>query len=322
MVIKDLGLLVDNMNFNSLWCEKYRPNSLDSIVLSEENRKLLIHYKQTKDVPHLLFVGNPGVGKTTTAKLIVNDILKCDYLYINASDENGIDTIRHKIVGFAQTRSFDGGIKVVILDEADSLSGEASRCLRNIMEEYSDTTRFILTANYKHKIIPAIQSRCQSIDFNHNLKDVAKHCIGILLKENIIIQSEVIPQMQALIKANFPDFRKILNDLQKYSISGTLIIKNSSIDNTFLSTLVDKIKSDEVNDIRNYIISSEMKFQTDYHNLLKNIFNYICDNMPDSLNKKEAICLIAHHMDRHSQVIDVEINCFACIVGLSKILSL
>jgi Cdc6-like AAA superfamily ATPase len=115
--IKDLVLLVDNMNFKGLWCEKYRPNSLDNIVLSDETRKLLIHYRETKDIPHLLFVGTPGVGKTTTAKLIVNDLLKCDYLYINASDENGIDTIRHKIVGFAQTRSFDGGIKAIVLDE-------------------------------------------------------------------------------------------------------------------------------------------------------------------------------------------------------------
>ena len=113
----DLVLLEDNMNFKGLWCEKYRPKSLDTIVLSEDTRKLLTHYKETKDIPHLLFIGNPGVGKTTTAKLIVNDLLKCDYLYINASDENGIDTIRHKIVGFAQTRSFDGGIKAIDLDE-------------------------------------------------------------------------------------------------------------------------------------------------------------------------------------------------------------
>jgi replication factor C small subunit len=308
------------MNFKGLWCEKYRPNSLDNIVLSEDTRKLLIHYRETRDIPHLLFVGNPGVGKTTTAKLIVNELLKCDYLYINASDENGIDTIRHKIIGFAQTRSFDGGIKVIILDESDSWSGEGARALRNVMEEYSSTTRFILTANYKHKIIPAIQSRCQSIDFNHNLKEVAKHCIGILLKENIQINSEAIPKMHELIKVNFPDFRRILNELQKYSVTGSLIIRDSTIDNTFISNIISKITVDTILDVRTFIISNEMKFQTDYHNLLKCIFNYICDEMADSLSKKEALCLIAHHMDRHSHVIDVEINCFACLVALSKIL--
>ena len=105
------------MNINSIWCEKYRPSTLDSLVLSEETRKLLKHFEKEKDIPHLLFVSTPGTGKTSTAKIIVKDILKCDYLYINASDENGIDTIRHKIIGFAQTKSFDGGIKVVILDE-------------------------------------------------------------------------------------------------------------------------------------------------------------------------------------------------------------
>ena len=293
---------------------------MDNIVLSEDTRKLLTHYRETRDIPHLLFVGTPGVGKTTTAKLIVNDLLKCDYLYINASDENGIDTIRHKIVGFAQTRSFDGGIKVVILDEADSLSGDGARALRNVMEEYAETTRFILTANYKHKIIPAIQSRCQSIDFNHNLKEVAKHCIGILLKENIQINSDMIPKMQELIKVNFPDFRRILNDLQKYSVTGSLIIRDCGIDNVFISNVLDKIKILDIMDVRYFIISNEMAFQTDYHNLLKSIFNYICDNTPDSLTKKESLCLIAHHMDRHSQVIDVEINCFACIIALSKLI--
>ena len=105
------------MDINSLWCEKYRPTSLDTLIISDDTRKMLEHFRDTKDIPHLLFVGTPGVGKTTVAKIIVNDILKCDYLYINASDENGIDTIRTKIVGFAQTKSFDGGLKVVTLDE-------------------------------------------------------------------------------------------------------------------------------------------------------------------------------------------------------------
>jgi len=314
--------LDDNMNLSTLWCEKYRPKTLDNIVLSEENRNLLTHYKQNKDIPHLLFVGNPGVGKTTLAKIIVNDILSCDYLYINASDENGIDTIRHKIIGFAQTRSFDGGIKVIILDEADSLSSEGARALRNVMEEYHNTTRFILTANYKHKIIDALQSRCHSINFEHTLKDVAKHCIGILLKEKININSEMIPKIHELIKANFPDFRKIINNLQKYSITGSLIIQNSAIENDFITVLFDKIKTDSISNVRNYVISNEMTFQMDYHNLLKNLFNYICDNMEDSLNKKECLWQIAHHMDRHSHVIDVEINSFACLISLSKILNL
>lgn len=221
-----------------------------------------------------------------------------------------------------ETHNFFVGKKQVLTSNCDGLTVDGMRALRNVMEEYAETTRFILTANYKHKIIPAIQSRCQSIDFIHNLKDVAKHCIGILLKEKIQINSEMIPKMHDLIKVNFPDFRKILNDLQKYSITGSLIIRDSIIDNSFISNIVNKIKTDAILDVRNFIISNETTFQTDYHNLLKAIFNYICEEIPDSLNKKESLCLIAHHMDRHSQVIDVEINCFACLVALSKILVL
>ena len=132
----------------------------------------------------------------------------------------------------------------------------------------------------------------------------------------------MIPKMHDLIKVNFPDFRRILNDLQKYSITGSLIIRDSTIDSSFISNIINKIKADTILDVRNFIISNEMTFQSDYHSLLKAIFNYFCDEIPDSLNKKECLCLIAHHMDRHSQVIDVEINCFACLVALSKILSL
>jgi DNA polymerase III delta prime subunit len=318
---KDLVLLEDNMNINNIWCEKYRPKSLDTLILSDETRKVLEVYKTNKDIPHLLFVSTPGTGKTSTAKIIVNDILKCDYLYINASDENGIDTIRHKIIGFAQTKSFDGGIKVVILDEADSLSGDGARALRNVMEEYSDNTRFILTANYKHKIITPIQSRCQTISFEPTLVEVAKHCAKILAKENVSIPKEQYPLFHTLIRDNFPDIRKILNTLQRFSSSGVLEIRNTGVDNEFLVDLVEKIKKIDICEVRKFVISNETVFQSDYHRLLKGILNQIYDACVDDLKKKECILVLAHHMDRHSHVIDVEINFFACIVSLSKILA-
>lgn len=321
METKVSGLLVDNMDINSIWCEKYRPKSLDAIVLSDETRQILEHFKQNKDIPHLLFVSGAGTGKTSTAKMIVNDILKCDYLYINASDENGIDTIRHKIIGFAQTKSFDGGIKVVILDEADSLSGDGARALRNVMEEYSHNTRFILTANYKHRIIDPIQSRCQTISFSHNIKDVAKHCINILNKEGIIIPPNQIEVLTSLIKANFPDFRKILNELQKYSLSGTLNITSILVSNEFLEDIYTKLLQDDVVLLREYIIKNENVFQSDYHILMKSFLNLIYTKNIESLKKKESIIAIGHHMDRHSHVIDVEINCFVCMVSLTKILN-
>lgn len=307
------------MNFSSLWCEKYRPKKIEDLCISDEIRSLLDSFKQKKDIPHLLFIGTPGIGKSSISKIIVNDILGCDYLYINASDENGIDTIRHKIISFSQTKSMDGGIKVIILDEADSFSADASRCLRNTLEEYAHNTRFILTANYKHRIIDAIQSRCQTINLDHNLNDVAKHCAKILAKEKVNIPKEQIYLFQRLIRNNFPDFRKILNELQKYSISGTLNIRDTSLPNEFLDELFDKIKNNDDLDFREYVIRNENVFQSDYHSLLKNLLNLIYTKNIDSFKKKEAIMIIGHHMDRHSFVTDVEINTFVCMVTLSKI---
>lgn len=309
------------MNFNTIWFEKYRPKTLDDIILSEENRKILESFKKNKDIPgHLLFVSSPGTGKTSLAKIIVNDILHCDYLYINASDENGIDTIRHKIIGFAQTKSFDGGIKVIILDEADGLSADGARALRNVMEEYAESTRFILTANYKHKIITPISSRCQTLVFDHNINDVTKHCYKILKKENVIISPDKISLLGSLIKANFPDFRKILNELQKYSLSGTLEIPNSLIKDSFLNDLYSKLLEDDPIYIRKFIISNEIVFQSDYHSLLKNLLNYIYEENIESLKKKEAILIITEYMYRHTFVMDAEINTFACIINISKLL--
>jgi len=307
------------MNFNTLWCEKYRPKTLESLCVSDETREILESYKKNRDIPHLLFVSTPGTGKTSTAKIIVNDILKCDYLYINASDENGIDTIRHKIIGFSQTKSFDGGIKVVILDEADSLSGEGARALRNVMEEYAHNTRFILTANYKHRIIDPIRSRCVILNFDHNIADVVKHCAKILGKEGISITQDQILGFRTLIKTNFPDFRKMLNDLQKYSTSGLLNIRNSLVSEEFVEELYTNLIQNDIICVREFIIKHEMTFQSDFHALMKAVLNLIYNKSIDTLKKKEAILTIAHHMDRHSQVIDVEINCFACMVGLSKI---
>lgn len=219
------------------------------------------------------------------------------------------------------THNFFVGKKQVLTSNCDGVTVEGMRALRNVMEEYSDTTRFILTANYKHKIIPAIQSRCQTLNFEHKIADVVKHCVGILAKEQITVPQTQYPSLQTLIKNNFPDLRKILNELQKYSSSGVLNITNSLISDDFVNELYLKICEDNVVSVREFTIKQENTFQSDYHSLLKALLNFIYTKNIESLKKKEAILIIAHHMDRHSQVIDIEINAFACMVAISRLLA-
>jgi DNA polymerase III delta prime subunit len=306
------------MNFDNIWVEKYRPKTLDDIVLPAETRRVIESYQSKKEISNLLLTSSPGQGKTTLAKIIVNNILECDYLYINASDENGIDTIRTKVISFAQTRSLNGDIKVVILDESDGISPEGQRALRNVMEEYAANTRFVLTANYKHKIIPAVQSRCISLNFNHNIQDVLKHCFGILKKEGIQVDEDQKPLFVDLVKQNFPDFRKIINELQKNSTSGKLQIVNQTAQNDFVKEIIEKIN--DPFDCRRYYIQNECAFQSDYHNLLKSLVQYIY-NINAIKNKRELILIITEYMYRHAFVVDQEINFFACILQINKILN-
>ena len=185
---------------SSLWVEKYRPKILDDIILTEDNRTIFNELKAQKTVPNLLFSGPAGIGKTSLAKIIVQDILECQYLYINASDESGIDTIRTKVVSFSRTLSLDGQIKIIILDECDGLTQDAQRALRNVIEEYAAHTRFILTANYKHRVIPALQSRCQYFDLTPPLDLCIERVNYILEVENINIRDNQVSLIKKHIK--------------------------------------------------------------------------------------------------------------------------
>jgi DNA polymerase III delta prime subunit len=305
--------------FNNLWVQKYRPSALDEMVLSEENRKFFSSIKD--EIPNLLFVGTPGIGKTTIAKIIVQDILKCQYLYINASDENGIDTIRSKVSGFSQTKSIDGALKVVILDEADGITIDGQRALRNTMEEYSAFTRFILTANYKHKIIPAIQSRTQYFDLSPDIHSVVNRVLLILKKEKITIPSTEQVNLVRIIKDNFPDIRKIINTIQKYSISGTFEIKEKLQKNEIVNKIHSSIVDKKTLDLRRYLIENENEFQGDYGNLLKQYLNFIYSSNINDEQKKSSVIIISEYLYRDAFVVDKEINAFACICQLEKIIS-
>jgi len=307
-----------NVDFNNLWVEKYRPKALGDFVISDNNKPLIESFKTKKEIPNLLFLGTPGLGKTTLAKILVNDILDCQYLYINASDENGIDTIRNKVTSFAQTKSFDGKIKVIILDETDGLSLDAQRALRNTMEEFAKITRFILTANYKYRVIPALQSRCQSFDLTPPLDGVVKRCALILKAEKIEIPNTEKPKLLEFIKSNYPDLRKCINELQKFSSSGTLNLAETG-NQEVLDLIFKEIQNKNITTLRKALIENENQFNHDYVTLMRNLFNYIDRlKLADSL-KRDYLLTLSEYIYRSSFVVDQEINCYSCFIALSNI---
>jgi replication factor C small subunit len=307
-----------SIDFSNLWVEKYRPNVLSDFTISDKNKTIIESYKSQKEIPNLLFIGTPGIGKTTLAKILVNEVLECQYLYINASDENGIDTIRTKVTSFAQTKSIDGKIKVIILDETDGLSIDAQRALRNTMEEFAKITRFILTANYKHRVITALQSRCQGFDLTPSLDGVVKRCVHILKTEKVNIPTEEKQKLMEFIKSFYPDLRKCINELQKSSASGTLKLTDSFNDDV-LTLIYEQIKNKNVIALRKALIESEQQFNSDYVTLMRNLFNYI-DNQDIQINvKKKYLLILAEHLYRSSFVVDQEINCYTCFIAMSEV---
>lgn len=306
-------------NYQDLWVQRYSPKTIDEIVLSIENKDFFS--KINEDTPHLLLYGNAGTGKTSLAKILVKDVLKCQYLYINASDENGIDTIRNKVTSFSQTCSFDGKKKVIILDEFCGTTPEAQRTLKGVMEEYASTTRFILTANHINRIIEPIQSRCLMFNIVPSLDGTINRCFDILKAENVFINNK--NDLIDYIKNNFPDIRRIVNDLQMFSLDGTLEIKNKNKIKNYAQNISDMLIHRKVNilDIRKFVIEEEKNFAADYQSLLKELFDIVYSSELPEDKKKGMLLDLGEYMYKDNFVVDHEINFFCCILNLNKFIS-
>jgi DNA polymerase III delta prime subunit len=308
------------MNFDNIWIERHRPCTLNELVLTKENRIFFENLKKKQEIPHLLFASSPGGGKTTLAKIIVNDILEnCQHLYINASDENNVDTVRSKITGFSKTKSFDGGLKVVILDEACGMGVDAQKILRPVLEEYAGTTRFILTCNYLFKIIPALQSRCQIFNLNPPIEGAVQRVCEILKKENITVDPAQKPLLIEHIKKNLPDLRRIVGDIEMYSSTGTLDIKQNNCSEFAQGILQQVLQRKDLIKLRKHVIENEREFSNDYRHLMKLIFEETFNSELSSEQRANIMLVVAKSMYNDAIVVDKEVNFFAMLVEMSRV---
>lgn len=286
---------------HSLLVERYRPTQLENYVGNEHLKANIQKYLDQNDIQNLILYGVSGTGKTTLAKLIVKN-LDCDHLYINSSDERGIETIRDKVQGFASMASFKP-IKVVILDEADFLTIQAQASLRNIIETFSRTTRFIMTCNYVERIIDPLQSRCQVLKIvPPSKRDVAKHLAGILDKESITFELE---DLKSIVNQFYPDLRKCINTIQLNNKDGIL-----SLDKTILvsSNYIDKVITElkgkaDFKTIRQIIVNSN---SDDFDELFRALYERASEYLPGK--EGTAAILINDHQYKSNFRIDKEIN--------------
>jgi DNA polymerase III delta prime subunit len=305
------------MNTDFLWVEEYRPKTIDDCILPASLKTLFQSFIDKGEISNMLFSGTPGVGKTTVAKALCEQ-MNCDWIMINGSEEGGIDVLRNKIKNFASTVSLSGGKKVVILDEADYLNPQSTQpALRGFVEEFHKNCRFILTCNFKNRIIEPLHSRFSNIEFKINNKEkpqlasqLMDRAVFILKSKNIEYENEALV---GLITRHFPDFRKLINELQRYSVSGAIdagILVNISDEN--LKSLTGHLKAKEFGDMRKWVVNN-------LDNDPVKIFRKIYDSLNTTLQPEtipHAILIIADYQYKSAFVADQEINLVACLTEL------
>ena len=305
-----------------LWVEKYRPSTINDCILPENLKKTFKEFVEDKHIPNLILSGGPGVGKTTVAKAMLDEI-GATSMMINGSEESGIDVLRTKIKNFASTVSLEGGRKYIILDEADYLNPQSTQpALRGFMEEFHKNCGFILTCNYKNRIIKPLHSRCSTIDFsipNSEKPTLAKQfmerIISILDENKVEYEKRVIAEV---INNHFPDWRRVLNELQRYSVSGKIdagILVN--ISETNVKNLMGEMKKKEFTNVRKWVVDNLDNDPTRlFRQLYDNLYNYV-----DASSIPHVVVILGEYQYKSAFVADQEINLMAClteIMGAAK----
>ena len=300
-----------------LWVEKYRPTKVESCVLPKQLKETLFEFVKAGELPNITFSGGPGVGKTTAAKAILDEI-GSSYMMINGSEESGIDVLRTKIRNFASTVSLYGGRKYLILDEADYLNPQSTQpALRGFIEEFSSNCGFILTCNYQNRIIPALISRCPTYDFSipkEEKQELAgeffKRALKILTDENIDFEPKAVA---ALVQKYFPDWRRALNELQRYSVSGNIdagILVNIKSDN--IKELMGHMKRKEFTDVRKWVVNN---LDNDSVRLFRSIYDNLYDFV-DGSTIPHIVVILGEYQYKSAFVADQEINILACLTEI------
>ena len=299
-----------------LWTEKYRPRTIEDCILPERLKKPFQEYVNQKQIPNLLLTGGAGVGKTTVAKAMCNET-GCDFMIINGSDESGIDTFRTKIKNYASSMSLTGGRKVIIIDEADYLNPNSTQpALRNAIEEFAGNCSFIFTCNYKNRIIEPLHSRCAVIEFSLKNGEKAKMASAFFKRIQSVLQSESVEYedkvIAELIKKHFPDFRRIINELQRYSQFGKIdtgIL--AQIGDITIDEIVKFIRNKDFTAIRKWVATHEI----DSNTLYRKIYDAMYDVMkPQSI--PQAVLILADYQYKAAFVADQEINTVACLTEI------